>query len=278
MARSGDPHAGERDARWSVYVDAARAAWPELAVDLERFAEYVLARTTASGPPPLAHAEDLWLACACVTGVPRATECFQRRFDPIITRVLARRRASAAMADDARQGVYERLLVGRDGQPPKIAEYQGTGRLESWVATTAANSLLMLQRADARRREQTARTENEPLPVPLDPELEMLRARYRVPLEEAIVASLAALSDRDRALLRLHLGKRLSIDTLGAMYGVNRATAARWLVAARRALLERARASIRETLGLSSQEYESLGAVLKSQLDVSLVEHLDGEG
>lgn len=271
------PTAAARDARVTPYIAAARAAWPELAVDPEGFVAYVLARATPSGLPPLAHAEDLWLACACVTGVPGATACFQRRFEPIIARVLARRRASLALADDARQGVYERLLVGHDGQPPKIAEYQGSGRLESWVATTAANSLLMLQRADARRREHVARAENEPLPVPLDPELELLRARYQAPLEEAIVASLAALSDRERTLLRLHLGKRLSIDTLGAMYGVNRATAARWLVAARRSLLERARASIRETLGLSSREYESLGAVLKSQLDVSLVDHLDPE-
>jgi RNA polymerase sigma-70 factor (ECF subfamily) len=58
------------------------------------------------------------------------------------------------------------------------------------------------------------------------------------------------------------------------MYGVNRATAARWLVAARKSLLERARAAIRQSLGASDKELESLGVLLQSQLHVSLARHL----
>jgi len=76
-------------------------------------------------------------------------------------------------------------------------------------------------------------------------------------------------------LLRLHLGERLSIDTLGSMYGVNRATAARWLVAARQSLLERARAAMRARLGSSEEELESLGVILQSQLHVSLARRLE---
>jgi RNA polymerase sigma-70 factor (ECF subfamily) len=58
------------------------------------------------------------------------------------------------------------------------------------------------------------------------------------------------------------------------MYGVNRATAARWLVAARQSLLERARAAMRASLGSSEEELESLALLLQSQLHVSLARRL----
>jgi len=85
---------------------------------------------------------------------------------------------------------------------------------------------------------------------------------------------LSELGDRERTLLRLHLGERLSIDVLASMYSVNRATAARWLVAARQQLLSRARAAIRASLGSSDEELESLGVLLQSQLHVSLTRRL----
>jgi RNA polymerase sigma-70 factor, ECF subfamily len=93
-------------------------------------------------------------------------------------------------------------------------------------------------------------------------------------VEEAIVHALDALSDRDRTLLRLHLCERSSIDVLGAMYGVNRATAARWLAAARRELLSGARERLRARLRLSETECDSLVAMVNSRLDVSIVRRL----
>ncbi|MEO8178633.1 MAG: sigma-70 family RNA polymerase sigma factor [Deltaproteobacteria bacterium] len=255
-------------------IDEGRRRWPAFDVSDRELADYLRERSGPSGLPPLVHAGDLLLACACVQGSVPALEAFQRLYDPTVRRVCSRRRVDAALADDTRQALYERLLVGRAGQPPRIADYRGQGRLEGWVATAASTTLLMAQRAAGRRREQPETSATGELAGPLDPELEFIRARYKTELEEAIAAALLELGDRERTLLRLHLGERLSIDTLGSMYGVNRATAARWLVAARQSLLERARAAIRARLGSSEEELESLGVLLQSQLHVSLARRL----
>jgi RNA polymerase sigma-70 factor, ECF subfamily len=264
----------EREPALLALIDEGRRRWPALEVPEADFAAYLRERSGPGGLPPLAHAGDLLLACACARGLVAAVEAFQRLYDPTVRRVCSRRRVDAALADDARQALYERLLVSRGGQPPKIAEYRGQGRLEGWVATAASTTLLMLQRAAGRRREQPELSGTSELAGPLDPELEFIRARYKAELEEAIGSALLELGDRERTLLRLHLGERLSIDTLGSMYGVNRATAARWLVAARQSLLERARAAMRARLGSSEEELESLGVLLQSQLHVSLARRL----
>ena len=65
-----------------------------------------------------------------------------------------------------------------------------------------------------------------------------------------------------------------SIDVLGSMYSVNRATAARWLAAARRSLMDGARARLRAQLRLSESECDSLVALVRSSLDISIVKQL----
>jgi RNA polymerase sigma-70 factor, ECF subfamily len=257
-----------------VHQGEERRRWPAFAVPVRELAAYLRERSGPAGLPPLAHAGDLLLACACMRGEQAALQVFQQLYDPIVSRVCSRRRVDPALADDARQALYERLLVSRNGQPPRVADYRGQGRLEGWVATAASTTLLMMQRAAGRRREQPESSTSGELAGALDPELEFIRARYKTELEEAIAGALQELGDRERTLLRLHLGERLSIDTLGAMYGVNRATAARWLVAARQTLLERARAAMRARLGSSDAELESLGVLLQSQLHVSLARRL----
>lgn len=272
--RSDEGARSELEPALLALVDEGRRRWPAFAVPVPELAAYLRERSGPAGLPPLAHAGDLLLACACVRGEQAALQAFQELYDPIVRRVCSRRRVDPALADDARQALYERLLVSRGGQPPRIADYRGQGRLEGWVATAASTTLLMMQRAAGRRREQPEPSGGGELVGALDPELEFIRARYKSELEEAIAGALQELGDRERTLLRLHLGERLSIDTLGAMYGVNRATAARWLVAARQTLLERARAAMRARLGSSDAELESLGVLLQSQLHVSLARRL----
>lgn len=272
--RSDEGARSELEPALLALVDEGRRRWPAFAVPVAELAAYLRERSGPAGLPPLAHAGDLLLACACVRGEQAALQAFQELYDPIVRRVCSRRRVDPALADDARQALYERLLVSRGGQPPRIADYRGQGRLEGWVATAASTTLLMMQRAAGRRREQSESSAGNELAGALDPELEFIRARYKSQLEEAIADALQELGDRERTLLRLHLGERLSIDTLGAMYGVNRATAARWLVAARQTLLERARAAMRARLGSSDAELESLGVLLQSQLHVSLARRL----
>ena len=255
------------------YVAAACAAWPALAVDPADLARWVAARTSAAGEaPPLAHAGDMCLAFACAHRVPGAVEAFHHAYDRIIARVLSRRRAQADVADDAAQIVHERLLVAAPGALPKISEYAGTGSLKSWVSTTAATTVLMMHRAAGRRREDAEVEDGAGAPVAASPlpDLAYMKARYKNELEGAVVAALARLGDRERTLLRLHLGELVSIDRIGAMYKVDRSTAARWLAAARASLIAAARGEAKDRLRLDDNECDSIAALVQSELHVSV--------
>jgi RNA polymerase sigma-70 factor (ECF subfamily) len=268
-----DEPVSEAEASLVDFLATARRDWSALEISDADFSAYVRQRSGPSALPPLLHAGDLFLACGCARGLDLATQSFQSLYQLTIRRVCARYRADEALAEDVQQAVYERLLVSRGGQPGRIGEYKGTGSLEGWVARVAITTLLMVQRA-ARRREQHQSSAGKELGAPLDPELEFIRARYKSQLEQAITGALEELGDRERTLLRLHFAERLNIDAIGAMYAVNRATAARWLVAARQSLLERARAAICASLNANPEELESLGVLLQSQLHVSLARHL----
>lgn len=262
-----------------VYVATARAAWPALEVDEAQFVRYVEARALLSGAhPPITHAGDVYLACACAGGVPGAVEAFHGAYRGVIARVLSRRGASSDMADDATQMIHERLLTAMPGTLPKIAEYTGTGPLRSWVSTTAATTVSMMRRAGGRRREEPADEHGAAMGlVAVGPDLAYMKERYKAELEEAIVIALGELGARERAILRLHLGERLSVDRIGALYSIDRSTAARWLTAARDALVNGARAVARSRLKLSSTECDSIAALVQSDLDVS-VARLLGSG
>jgi RNA polymerase sigma-70 factor, ECF subfamily len=259
------------------YVTAARSRWPGFGIEDADLVRYMAARVRDGRPAPVAHAADLLLGCACGRGIPAAVEAFLREYGPAVDRVLAHRNTPRDVADDARQTLQQHLLVGdpEKGFPGKIADYRGAGPLRSWVATVAANTLLALWRAAGRRREQPAETAGASLEgVPLDPELEYLRERYATEVEDAIVHALGQMSDRDRTLLRLHLGERLSIDAIGSIYSINRATAARWLVAARSSLMVAARDRLRAQLRISDSECDSLVALVNSRLHVSIVRRI----
>jgi RNA polymerase sigma-70 factor (ECF subfamily) len=268
----------ELEAALGEYLARARCAWPALPFAEEGLVRYLAARTRDGALPPAAHAGDLALAFACVQGQPAAVRAFQKTYQGTIARVLRRRTAQRQLGEDAAQIVYERLLVGSAGKPAKLADYRGAGPLHSWVATSAANTVLTLQRAQARRREQP---QNDPAgdePPGRDPDRELayLGIHYKARLEAAIVRALSRLDHRERTLLRLHL-RGMSLEQLAATYLVSRATLARWHAAARRSLAEAAKEELRACLRVSDSEIESIVALVRSQLDVSLARHLDIE-
>lgn len=260
-----------------AYVEAARSAWPDWGVEANDIVAYIASRTPPGRLPDEAHAADVLLACACVSGVPAAINAFHQRHSAVIARVLSRRGADTDLAEDVAQTVYESLLVAPPGLAPKIASYRGTGPLRAWVAAAAATTLMMMRRAAGRRPEQRSDAEPPPdlaITADIDPELRYLKERYRPQVEDAIARALERLSDRERTLLRLHLSEQMSIDQLGLMYGINRATAARWLAAARQSILAGARDALRAQLRLGPSEWESVVALVRSQLNVSIVRRL----
>ena len=95
-------------------------------------------------------------------------------------------------------------------------------------------------------------------------EVLLLRQRYGQQFVEAFWESVASLSGRERNLLRYHFLFRLSIDQIGQMYGVHRATAARWVRAVQERLSESSRAGFHRRVLVGDESARSQLALLQS--------------
>jgi RNA polymerase sigma-70 factor (ECF subfamily) len=71
-------------------------------------------------------------------------------------------------------------------------------------------------------------------------------------------------------LLKYHYVDGFSIDKICAIYTVHRATAARWLGAAREALAVETHRLLGTRLGVSPSELRSIARLVESQLDLSI--------
>jgi RNA polymerase sigma-70 factor (ECF subfamily) len=249
---------------------ACRAAWPGLALGDERFAEHV-ARHRPDGAPAAGWlstecAADLFLACACATGVPGAVERFEQAFLSRVPAFLARQRASPELVDEVKQALRERLLVATGGAPPRIAEYSGRGALGRWLQVATVRTAINL-RAARRAHDPSGAAE---LAAAGDLELDHIKERYRQPLTDALQAAIAHLTSEQRNLLRLHFLDGATLDQLADSFKVHRATIARQLAAARESIVDEARRTLERSLRLTADEFDSLLGLLRSQLDLSV--------
>jgi RNA polymerase sigma-70 factor (ECF subfamily) len=254
---------------------AGRDAHPGVDVDEARFAAHV---ARLAEPALARHGADLYLACACAVG----DEAALRRFDDTVLAPasLAARQldGDAAFLDEVRQRLRTTLLVG-DGAPPRIADYAGRGPLRAWVGVSAVRAGLMMQRSRKRAREVPEEDLGHALSLAStgNPELDLLKRQHAEAFRAALTEACAELEPRLRACLRMHLVDDLSIDQIGAAYGVHRATAARWVQRAREALVESTHRRLQERLHLTPTELERVAALVHSQIDVSLSQLLPEE-
>lgn len=255
----------------------ARERWPTLGLDPAIYGAHVAGCVAAATDLPAAldalHGDDLYLACACAGGCSQAIAQFEASFAVDLARGLARVRSPGVADDDVLQTVREKLFTAAPGRRPRIAEYLGTGELRSWVRITVLRTHLNMDRSRRRRPELARAAPEALLEVPgqaVDPELDYLKVHYRAAFTTAFEHALAGLDPRDRNLLRRSLVDRLGVDELGAIHGVHRATAARWVARARATLLAATRSALGERLGVDERELASILRLVESQLDVSV--------
>lgn len=103
-----------------------------------------------------------------------------------------------------------------------------------------------------------------------DPELATMKRDRRDELRVAVRAAFAALTVRERNLMRQSYVDGLSIDELGALYGVHRATVARWIAQARESVWHETKQRLRAETNASAEEAETLMSFLQSRLDLTL--------
>ena len=264
------------EAKLAALVGRGRAAYPELALDsiaFVRFLARAVARGESEAPSSLdaIEIEDLYLACACATSVGGAAERFEERCGARLGVVLAAVAKSPDLRAEVGQRVRDALLVGTAAEAPKIANYGGAGALDRWVAVVAQRQVASLLRHEAsEQRAREGAAVEAAVTAGAAPEVAYAKQRYRGDFEQAMTDALAALPERERLLLRLHLVGGLSVENIGKMYGVSQATASRWLKSARDTVSDEVTRLLRERMHASPDELASLAGLVASQIEVSI--------
>jgi len=217
-------------------------------------------------------ASDLYLACACARGVSSAIAKFEQTFGGEIGRTARRFERRGLAADDLHQLLRNKLFAAQPGEQPKIASYTGQGFLQNWVRVTTTRSFIDATRPQSSEPEIPIADELVAM-LPesgADPELELLKRQHLAHFKAAFAEAVGTLDASDRVVLRQHLVERLTIDQIGALYHLHRATAARRVVKAREALLVATRAALAARLGLSQDQLESVLALIASRMEASV--------
>ncbi len=250
-----------------AYV-AGKRRWPALThATLQDFARQ--ANRLGISPPDLErHGTDLYLALGCGMGDPEALVILERVFVPPLEQHLAR----SGFDDAARQDVFQQMFLHLcTGETPRILTYAARASLSAWLRVTAVRCALSLHPPAYRNNQLQLDTNLECLFVgDCDIEQQVVIEKARPLFQAALGHAIGSLRDRDRTLLRLCYVDGLSIDAIGNMYQVHRATAARWLADVRQRILAEVQQSLAHEAGLQPSEFESLAALVRSELHLSL--------
>ena len=119
------------------------------------------------------------------------------------------------------------------------------------------------------REEAVSSVPDQPI-VDANPELALLRSRYRESFRAAFAEAVGALTPRERTIMRLTSLDGLTCAQVGQMYGKDASTVSRWLAASRAVLLEKTRLTLSTSLSLSPSALDSLMRVADSELDLSI--------
>ncbi len=270
---AGDSTVAQRAALGPLWRRGRQAWGFEVAVT--PFARHVAAACVhASEPGATADAaalpiEDLYLVVGVVERRPEAIARFRSRFAPELSRVLGRL-VPTREHDDLRQRLEAHLLVGTDERGPALRKYRGRGALTSWVRAVGTHFVVDALRAQARQPETAAWHSRADSQVPSELERRIASHGYAAVVREAMDAAFGALTIRERNLVRYSVFHDLGVDELGALYGVHRSTAARWLARARASLARHVEQHFARHVRAPADEAASLLRNLHGQLDVSI--------
>lgn len=258
---------------------AARAVWPDLAIAPARFAAELARRLGSELSPELVEsirADEVYFAIACEDGMPAAIAHLESNYLREVEIAAAKLRATPDQAAEMRGRLRGILFGSEPGRAAAIASFSGRGDLRGYLRVIATRELI---RAINRGRKEVPLDVDvmlDRLGIASDPDIDLMRRRYGDDVAAALRTSLVALDDRGRALLRYYLIDGWNIERIGEVYGVHRATVARWLVTAREAIGDRIRAELATRLALPLDEVSSIVRLVQSRIEVSFERLLAG--
>jgi len=211
---------------------------------------------------------DLFIAWAAARGDGWAL----RQVDGLIAAIAPALRGidgSPVFVDEVSQAVRVRLLVAEPGADPRIAAYRGRGPLGGWVRAAAMRVAIDLKRSAAPALAGDDLLGDLVSGEP-DPAVRHLKTLHRADFQQALADALAALPDRQRAVLRLHHVDGLRLAEIGRLYGVHESTVSRWVTRAAEEVADQTRRRLTSRLSLSGSGVDSLARLVRSQLDLSI--------
>jgi RNA polymerase sigma-70 factor, ECF subfamily len=258
------------DAEIIVAYSEGQRLWPGISVTSERFEQMVRdVEVTSDGMRQWPG--DLYLACAAGEGPVEAVRIIDERFLKRLPARIRRLGSKPEAVADVLQTVRERLFAG---PAPRIRAYNATGPLEQWIKVVAIRTAIDMHRNEAAGPRAESAWMYTLATTELDTNTLLMRAAYKREFETAIREEVAALSERDRAILRIHLIEGVKIETIALSYGVHRVTVARWVWTASETMLDGLRRRFHERFGIIPHDFDSLVRLARSQLSLNLRELL----
>lgn len=211
---------------------------------------------------------DLELAHALALGERAAVAEFERRYAAELRRIALRLGVHNG-TDELVQRLLVRMLVGTIEAPAKITGFRGDGSLDAWVRAVATRFVI----------DHIRHVHAQPAAAPLSESAIVRSARIDGTLQHDRYAALvrasterafAELTPRERNLLRHAVFHRLTVDEVGSLYRVHRATAARWLQRARDRLHTAIVTRVCADTGMSDGDARSIVREIGVVADVSL--------
>lgn len=252
-------------------------AWPGVELAPETFFAFVARRIDAEAVAALGtlRAEDLYLLCAYLEGDSGAAALFEANYLAPAKRAVRRLKAGDDEVAEMIQRLRYRLLLDRAVDPER-RHYVGSGSLVSWLCVCAVREVWRQRRLDKRTSGFGEEGTLDELPAgEEDNELAYLKELYRGEFKAAFQEALTSLSAKQRNILRYHVCKGLNIAAIGAIYGVHRATVARWIARAREELRDRTRDGLVRRARIDRHQFDSILRLIDSQMDVSLQRRLE---
>jgi RNA polymerase sigma-70 factor (ECF subfamily) len=259
------------------YADA-RKAWPQVALPVESYVAHVAGRVPRDRPgAPVAKVlgamalSDLYLACACTSGVPGAHAALEAAYFASMPGLLRKqfREAPAATVEDACQLVRQKLLLATPDAGPHLLTYAGEGGLLAWIRVIAVRQLIKLLPASGASPDLEQKVAPEPS-TEKDGEKGHIRQELHDRLRQVICeAAAVVLTERDRTLLDDYYRKQMSQKELAEKNHTSQAGISRRLALLRETLREEIIKGMRARHGIRGAELHQLVAD-QSRLDVTM--------
>lgn len=235
-----------------------RCTWSEFSRAFEQHgSEDAGARPTA----------DDYVRLTCLAGRPGAARVLDRDYIEPLRRRLAKVCLKPEVTDAALQELREKLLLP---PTPRLASYRPTGDFRVWLRVVAVRIAIDVTRSAGVQGERRDELPEHLEAITLGPEQHVVKEEWRVLLRSSLQAAVKRLPAGERHALRMHTLAGASIDQIGEVLSVHRATAARWLLAAKDKLRVYLREELALRIGSEASGAELLLDEMPSRLDVSL--------